>query len=525
MRGVQRNKRRVAAFVILICFDCLFAAAGCSKRVSPASTAAATQTLALPRALDASSDAAAESGSDPRYPSYVAALAWEVRVHQEPSLQSPMIGYLRAGAVVQAGAKAVTKEGCSGGWYAISPVGFVCVEANVATTDISTPIVEALSRRPDLDARFPYVYGLVRQHSPIYSRLPTRAEAAHAEYALAKHMAHWLRAKDGASFRADYWTHGKSEPPQDARDLWESRASREVPRWLEDDAQPPGNLSGLIVGRRLVVGHSLEHQGFAFIDTAVSQGRRYAVTTDLLVVPVDRLRPIEGSNYRGVRIPEEIDVPFALIRREGAYSYELRGEAMVRTGHVARRAAIKLTGKEQVVSERRYYETAGGKWLWDASASRVDRFKRLTKWAYDGEHWVEVSIANQTLVAYDGTKPVYATLVSTGEAGLDDPEKTKSTVLGEFRIFAKHVTTTMSSEAVGEEFQLKDIPYVQYFQEGYALHAAYWHDDFGIPRSHGCINLAPDDAKWLFSWTEPRVPAPWHGAHAQDHGSVVYVHK
>ncbi|HEV3191285.1 MAG TPA: L,D-transpeptidase [Polyangiaceae bacterium] len=46
-----------------------------------------------------------------------------------------------------------------------------------------------------------------------------------------------------------------------------------------------------------------------------------------------------------------------------------------------------------------------------------------------------------------------------------------------------------------------------------------------MPRSHGCINLAPDDAKWLFSWTEPRVPSPWHGARAQDHGSVVYVHK
>jgi hypothetical protein len=470
-------------------------------------------------------ETSAKSGGDPRFSSQVAALAWEVKVHQEPSLESPMIGYLRAGAVVQAAAKPVTKEGCSGGWYAIAPVGFVCVETNVATTDISTPIVEALSRRPDADARFPYMYGLVRQHSPIYSRLPTRAEAAHAEYALAKHMAHWLRAKDGASFRADFWIRDKSDTPQDARELWDGRASRDVPRWLADGAQPPGNLSGLIVGRRLVVAHSLEHQGFAFIDTAVNEGRRYAITTDLLLVPVDRLRPIEGSNYHGVRIPDEIDVPFALVRREGAYTYELRGETMVRTGRVARRAAIKLTGKEQVVGERRYYETAEGKWLWEAGASRVDRFKRMTKWAYDGEHWVDVSIANQTLVAYDGTKPVYATLVSTGEAGLDDPEKTKSTVLGEFRIFAKHVTTIMSSEAVGEEFQLKDIPYVQYFREGYALHAAYWHDDFGIPRSHGCINLAPDDAKWLFSWTEPRVPAPWHGARAQDHGSVVYVHK
>jgi len=149
----------------------------------------------------------------------------------------------------------------------------------------------------------------------------------------------------------------------------------------------------------------------------------------------------------------------------------------------------------------------------------------MPKWAKDGNRWLDVSIANQALVAYEGMKPVFATLVSTGEAGLDDPETTKSTVLGEFRIFAKHVTTTMSSEMVGEEFELKDIPYVQYFQEGYALHAAYWHDDFGIPRSHGCINLSPEDARWLFSWTEPSVPPAWHGARADSGGSVVYVHK
>src|SRR5260370_11769427 len=419
MTGASRKRERTAAFLVPIFCESLLVLTGCSKRVSEASTAAGTGAAPAPEATAANLDASEAGGSDPRYPSHVAALAWEVKVHQEPSLQSPMIGYLRAGAVVQAGAKPVTKEGCSGGWYETAPGGFVCVEANVATSEIGVPIVGGLSRRPDLSARFPYMYGLVRQHSPIYSRLPTRAEAVHSEYALAKHMAHWLRAKDGASFRADYWMRDKSETPADARELWDNRANRDVPRWLEAGAQPPGNLSGIIVGRRLVIAHSLEHQGFAFLDTAVSEGRRYAITTDLLVVPVDRLRPIEGSNYHGVRIPDEIDVPFALIRRAGAWTYELRGDAMAPGEHGPRRAAIKLTGKEQLVGERRYYETAEGRWLWEASASRVDKFKRMTKWGYDGEHWNEDSIANQTLVVYDGPKPVYATLVSTGEAGLD----------------------------------------------------------------------------------------------------------
>ncbi|KYF53088.1 hypothetical protein BE08_00505 [Sorangium cellulosum] len=69
------------------------------------------------------------------------------------------------------------------------------------------------------------------------------------------------------------------------------------------------------------------------------------------------------------------------------------------------------------------------------------------------------------------------------------------------------------------------MPYTQYFHEGYALHGAYWHDEFGKARSHGCINLAPADAAWLFEWTEPAVPPEWHGAlNIEGGGTLVYVH-
>jgi len=55
------------------------------------------------------------------------------------------------------------------------------------------------------------------------------------------------------------------------------------------------------------------------------------------------------------------------------------------------------------------------------------------------------------------------------------------------------------------------VPYVQYFHEGYALHSAYWHDHFGVARSHGCINLSPIDAQRVFGFTDPPVPEGWHG--------------
>ena len=68
------------------------------------------------------------------------------------------------------------------------------------------------------------------------------------------------------------------------------------------------------------------------------------------------------------------------------------------------------------------------------------------------------------------------------------------------------------------------VPFVQYFHKGYALHGTYWHDEFGKLRSHGCVNLSPIDAAWLFEWTDPSVPPRWHGRVDKDRGTVVYIH-
>ncbi|HEY6460955.1 MAG TPA: L,D-transpeptidase [Polyangiaceae bacterium] len=477
-----------------------------------------------------------------RFPSKLAALAWETRVMEQPSAGSKMLGYVRAGGVVAAAAAGVKGDGCKGEWRGVAPIGFVCVEAGNATLDLEATMVKALATRPDTTARLPYMYGIVRRPGPIYARLPTRAEAEAAEPGLDARMKAWLveGGEDGAGFRADYWLRGKTAAapspglapallptaasfPSPA-DLWASQASREVPDWLSGSKFPPGNLSTLRHGDDLVVGETKHHNGFALSGTAVVDGRRYGITTDLLVFPIDRMRPIEGSAFHGYRVPEDVQFPFALVRRDGAAAYTMHGGKMVKAKDVPRRAAIPLTGKQRFVDGVLHFQTTDGLWLSDRYASRVDGVKKMPKWANDGERWIDVSIGKQVLMAYDGTKPAYVTLVSTGEAGLEDPETSKATARGIFRIHTKHLTTTMASKVVGEEFELKDIPYVQYFEDGYALHAAYWHDDFGTPRSHGCINLAPEDARWLFEWTEPQLPEGWHGVRKALRGSVVFIH-
>jgi lipoprotein-anchoring transpeptidase ErfK/SrfK len=148
----------------------------------------------------------------------------------------------------------------------------------------------------------------------------------------------------------------------------------------------------------------------------------------------------------------------------------------------------------------------------------------MPAWGKNGERWLDINVTKQTLVAYDGVRPVYATLISSGEAGLGDPEHSTATKRGIFRIHTKHLSTTMASDEVGEEFELRDVPYVQYFEDGYALHGAYWHDRFGVPKSHGCINLTPEDARRLFYFTGPEVPRGWHGRLLPLKGTVVFVH-
>ncbi len=125
------------------------------------------------------------------------------------------------------------------------------------------------------------------------------------------------------------------------------------------------------------------------------------------------------------------------------------------------------------------------------------------------ERWIDVDLAGQTLVAYEGKRPVYATLVSTGRG----PEGSDTaTPKGTHRIWVKLTTTNMDNlehEDADSHYLIEDVPYVQFFDHAVALHGAFWHQDFGRVHSHGCVNLAPLDARWLFGFTLPHLPAGW----------------
>jgi lipoprotein-anchoring transpeptidase ErfK/SrfK len=111
----------------------------------------------------------------------------------------------------------------------------------------------------------------------------------------------------------------------------------------------------------------------------------------------------------------------------------------------------------------------------------------------NGEKWIDVNLTSQTLVAFEGSAPVFQSLVSSGTA--DHP-----TVTGQFRIWLRFSSQDMNGRRLGYDYFLKDVPYVQYFYQDYALHGTFWHNNFGTPMSHGCVNLPTPSAEWLFTW-------------------------
>jgi lipoprotein-anchoring transpeptidase ErfK/SrfK len=142
--------------------------------------------------------------------------------------------------------------------------------------------------------------------------------------------------------------------------------------------------------------------------------------------------------------------------------------------------------------------------------------------------WLDINLASQTLVAYEGETPVYATLISSGKADrVENPDESWRTLDGIFHVKSKHLTDTMDGDtAVDGPYSVDDVPYVMYFELAYALHSAFWHNGFGRPRSHGCVNLSPLDARHVFNWADPPLPDGWHSVYPVEGGpqTGIYIH-
>ena len=441
----------------------------------------------------------AKEALEPGHGAKIASIAMHTWIYVAPSDRSAKLGYLRAGAVVERAEAPAGTTGCAGGWYRIAPRGFVCVGKG-ASLALDHQVVEAALRGPDRHG-LPYSYVVSRQPPPhLYFRLPSRADQERTEGpTLAVHLAGWSPAQLGPM------------PPDP------------VPAFLlegRDLPKPYGSEEKLHYS--VHTGRAKEQSAFGLITSFDWTGRRFGLTTELDLIPLDRTKPAKISTFHGVEVRGEGTPAFVIrhgttkLRADETGKLHEDGTAEWRSGWV-------LTGRNNG-SPYGMLETTEGAWL-PADSLVVSEFREdPAGFSREGKKWIDVSIRKQMLVAYEGKSAVYATLVSSGIGAMGDPETTHATVRGTFLIHAKHVSGTMDGDEASDAFDLRDVPYIQYFHEGYALHGAYWHDDFGKPRSHGCVNLAPADAAWLFEWTDPVVPPEWHGAVSAEGMTLVWTH-
>jgi hypothetical protein len=296
-----------------------------------------------------------------------------------------------------------------------------------------------------------------------------------------------------------------------------------------DGVRPPTSPTGLpfryfFVGRDGSTGYSrlsdaedvapdqeLE-PGFAVavVDEGMKGGVRYARTHHGLWIPMRDLSPVAAFAFHGEEVPGgKLDFAWVVEERALPLSSPSAG-ARAPKGAKARVRWDKVDVLEEKVDKKGggFVRVGDGEWLRVRDVRRPQLVPPPSS-LRPNERWIDVDLATQTLVALEGERPVFATLVSTGK-GKDGTDT--ATPKGEFRIWVKLTSSNMDNledEEAERYYAIEDVPYVQYFSKGVGLHGAFWHRGFGKVRSHGCVNLAPIDAQRLFAFTSPHLPAGW----------------
>jgi lipoprotein-anchoring transpeptidase ErfK/SrfK len=272
---------------------------------------------------------------------------------------------------------------------------------------------------------------------------------------------------------------------------------------------------------------------------------KYFVSVDGKVIPQKGFSMMGGgSHWHGIDITEA-DLPFGWITAEKANVYAAapqKGEKPKPAMTLARRTRVKIVDEVEqnkrakwlkvTVVDQPPEETTGDiianvstkkapakteaaapaapeappTEMW-VSADAVNEVRHLDRPKTIPEgvtKWIDVDLGEQVLVLYQDDKPIYATLVSSGRA--------IATPMGTYPVWAKVSAITMKNQPYEDkEYFVNKVPWSTFFQWHNAIHGAYWHDRFGVTKSHGCVNVAPMDAKHVFEWVEPPLAPGWTG--------------
>ncbi len=270
--------------------------------------------------------------------------------------------------------------------------------------------------------------------------------------------------------------------PVDERQLY-GRAYRRVLKETDVYDAPNGN----------VIGHI--DAGFNFVNAGPGRDGWVEIRRGQWV-PENVLGPINKavSKFAGVALPDDMPVrPFGWVLLDTQPSRTLEAKPLRGTADLKRYTLINIFAVQKVDGWE-WYLVGPDQWIVQTRVAKLVPVKRPAE--VSGK-WFAVDLYEQTLIAYDNDKAVFATLISSGL-----PQW--STTEGLFKIWDRYELVKMSGATGQPDFYyLPQVPWVMYFnQDEQALHGTYWHDGFGFRRSHGCVNMSITDAMWAFKWTQ-----------------------
>ncbi len=237
------------------------------------------------------------------------------------------------------------------------------------------------------------------------------------------------------------------------------------------------------------------------------------------VQPVETIYNKPISDIRAEGQVGEITVPFSLARREPNMLYNGR-RLYYQTTHWVKRTVVNRAQKSiwyeiYDFHERKSYYVP----TYDMRILPDDELDPLSPDVPEAEKHIHIDLATQTVTAFEGDNPVLISRCSSGAGSTKTP-------LGDFRTYHKGPSIHMTNEGDVEEgiYDLPGVPWCSFFTgTGVAIHGTYWHNDYGRPRSHGCVNLPSIDAKFIYRWTSPVVPPGVDYLHLPGEGTAVQV--
>jgi hypothetical protein len=377
-------------------------------------------------------------------------------------------------------------KGCDKSWIEIRPRGWICGE-----------YVEP-SKKPPYGQEVPHL-----ERGEIVPGVYGKVTAPNSMTWVLEKPEKKKPAKKDARKR-DLKRQGRVEPRKDARSSDERRRTAAA---SADDAEPPKPVPLRMIEGKPLVGSINVRQ----YEELTVGGRQYwkidkKESEYVLKQAITQHRP---SQFGGVRLGDDTGAgpPIAFVwpRFGGQLAWTTQKPlgGGVNRQIASRTPLVVLETAADKTEKPTAYRIGPTEWI---AAGDVRLFQPAPPppMLDPGERWIDVDVDGQILVAYEGDLAVYATMVTSG--GTTTPTET-----GVYRMWLKESEADMKGLNGEDPYSVATVPWTQFFspEKGLALHTAYWHDQFGTRRSHGCVNLAPRDARWLYFWSDPQVPPGW----------------